>query len=364
MAHVSGPLERYQQQVDQGQLTPDPRQLDLARLLDVRFSQLARRQRWSWWRRRLQRAPAVKGLYLHGAVGRGKTMLMDLLAVSLEEAGEPVWRIHFHRFMEFVHEQLTSADRQRDPLDRVASVIARRARVLCLDEFHVSDIGDAMILGELLHQLNEREVVLVTTSNTMPDNLYADGLQRARFLPAIERIKSSCDVVSLDAREDYRLRELSRHPVYHFPEDSDSQADLAAEFQALAAGEQVSDKPLTVRGRRIQPIKRTGSVAWFEFAELCEGPRASADYIELARRFSTLIISGVPQLDEQDNNAARRFVHLVDECYDRAVKLVIAAEVAPQALYIGKSLAAPFERTSSRLIEMQSHDYLARAHKP
>lgn len=221
-----------------------------------------------------------------------------------------------------------------------------------------------MILGELLRQLDKRQVILITTSNTIPDNLYADGLQRARFLPAIERIKSGCDVINLDAREDYRLRELSRHPVYHFPEDETSRADLAAEFRALAAGEQISDKPLTVRGRSLQPIQRAGSVAWFDFATLCDGPRASADYIELARRFSTLIISEVPQLDETDNDAARRFVHLVDECYDRQVKLVIAAAVAPQSLYTGRRLAGPFERTSSRLIEMQSHDYLARAHKP
>lgn len=363
MAQVSGPLERYQRQVDGGRLTPDPRQLELARLLDDRFDALLARPR-HWWQRWRRPAPPVKGIYLHGAVGRGKTMLMDLLAVSLDDAGVPIWRIHFHRFMEFVHEQLGQARHQRDPLDRVATEIAGRARVLCLDEFHVNDIGDAMILGELLRRLSEREVILITTSNTEPDNLYADGLQRARFLPAIERIKSTCDVISLDAREDYRLRELSRHPVYHYPEDDASRADLAAEFRALAAGEQSSDKPLIIRGRSIQPIQRAGSVAWFDFATLCDGPRASADYIELARRFSTLIINQVPQLDDQDNNAAKRFVHLVDECYDRGVKLVIAAAVAPQSLYVGERLTGPFERTSSRLIEMQSHDYLARAHEP
>lgn len=291
-------------------------------------------------------------------------MLMDLLASSLDQAGVPVWRIHFHRFMTHVHDRLAELDRQRNPLEKVAAAIAARARVLCFDEFHVDDIGDAMILGELIQQLAERDVVLVATSNTEPKNLYADGLQRARFLPAIELIEKNCDVMSLDAREDYRLRELSRHPVYRWPADEFAQQELEREFRTLAAGEAVSTAALKVRNRSLQPLRRAGSLAWFEFSTLCDGPRASADYIELARRFSTLMISNVRQMDDSDNDAARRFIHLVDECYDRAVKLIVIAEASPEALYLGRRLAAPFERTVSRLIEMQSHDYLARPHQP
>lgn len=290
-------------------------------------------------------------------------MLMDLLAESLEETGQAVWRIHFHRFMDHIHARLHELSMRKDPLDLVADQIAGKARVLCFDEFHVSDIADAMMLGELLKGLFERRVTLVATSNTEPDQLYADGLQRARFLPAIEAIKLHCHIHELAANVDYRLRELIRHPIYYCPDDAEARKDLAAEFQALAAGERISQAALDIRGHRIQPIKRAGSVAWFDFATLCQGPRASGDYIELAQRFGTLFVSEVPEMDEGDNDAARRFIHLVDECYDRAVKLIISAAVPPQLLYTGKRLAAPFERTISRLIEMQSRDYLGLPHK-
>ena len=358
----SGPLARYRAQIDRGQLLPDPRQLALAKTLDERFQALIAASARSWlpWRRR--RAP-VRGMYLHGKVGRGKTMLMDLLATSLESAGVPVLRSHFHRFMDSVHDGLTEFKGKRQPLTRVARKIASRAHVLCLDEFHVNDIGDAMILGELLHQLAELGVVLFTTSNTEPSNLYADGLQRARFLPAIELLKSRCEVLDLDAKEDYRLRELARHPVYYWPESEKTLAALENEFKALAAFENPGATILSIRGRDIEAISRAGSLAWFSFQTLCCGPRAAADYIDLAKRFSTLMISGVPQLDDATNDPTRRFIHLVDECYDRSVKLIVSAATPPDKLYVGQRLQAPFERTASRLIEMQSHDYLARAHE-
>jgi cell division protein ZapE len=360
--HPPGPLARYQSQADQGLLIPDFRQFALAGLLDRRYQALLEKPR-RWWTPWRASPDPVRGVYLHGKVGRGKTMLMDLLAISLEQAGQPVWRIHFHRFMAHVHDRLATLDGQKNPLTQVAQEIADRARILCFDEFHVSDIGDAMILGELLHQLAELEVVLIATSNTEPDALYADGLQRARFLPAIELIKSRCDVVEMDSGEDYRLRELSRHPVYYWPESAETLRDLEKEFLALAAGEGIGECQLTIRGRPIRAQRRAGSLAWFDFATLCEGPRAAADYIELACRFGTLIVSGVPVLDDSSNDAARRFIHLIDECYDRAVKVIISAEAAPEALYVGTRLQAPFERTMSRLIEMQSHDYLARPHR-
>ncbi len=357
-----GPRARYQRLLESRQLTPDPAQAAVLEQLQHRFELLLQRRRRRWLRRR-ERLPQA-GLYIHGQVGRGKTMLMDLFATSLSQAGVSVWRIHFHRFMDEIHARLKADGRHQDPLRRVAADIARVTRVLCLDEFHVSDIGDAMILGELLIQLFAREVVLVTTSNTEPDKLYADGLQRARFLPAIAAIRAHCEVIDLAAEDDYRLRELVRHPVYYCPNNDAARAQLGREFQALAAGEVVSDQSLDLRGHLIKPCCRAGTVAWFDFATLCEGPRASADYIELARRFGTLIISEVRQMSDGDNDAARRFIHLVDECYDRAVKLIITANVPPEALYTGKRLAAPFERTASRLIEMQSRDYLALPHRP
>jgi len=358
-----GPLDRLKQLVDAGTLQSDHAQARVARHLQDRFDALSSR-RPSWWARWRGQYPELTGLYIHGKVGRGKTLLMDLFAGCLENAKIGVWRIHFHRFMDEIHERLKHIGDKSDPLSLVARDIARRSRVLCFDEFHVSDIGDAMILGTLMGELFDRQVMLVATSNTAPDDLYADGLQRARFLPAIEAIKSRCEVVCLDADDDYRFRELMRHPVYYLDSQSETAADLESEFFALAAGETISTAPLKIRGHTIQPIRRAGSVAWFDFAGLCEGPRASSDYIELARRFSTLIISNVPQLTESDNDATRRLIHLVDECYDRAVKLIIAAAVGPEELYTGQRLAASFERTRSRLVEMQSKDYLSLPHKP
>ncbi len=361
-AAVKGPEHAYRALVEQGQLSPDPAQQHLTSNLQQRFDALVAAHGGALSRLRRKRKP-VKGLYLHGKVGRGKTMLMDLFAGCLDDVGIPVWRIHFHRFMDHVHDELGQLQRKRDPLATVAARIADRARVLCFDEFHVSDIGDAMILGELLRHLLTR-VTLVATSNTEPDQLYADGLQRVRFLPAIEAIKQHCDVVGLDAQDDYRLRELVQHPVYYAPQTADTRAALEKEFAALAAGERISTEPIKVRGHVIAPIKRAGSIAWFDFSTLCEGPRASADYIELARRFGTLVISDIPQLDNDRNDAARRLIHFVDECYDRAVKLIISAQVEPQQLYRGQRLKALFERTSSRLVEMQSRDYLALPHRP
>jgi len=357
-----GPLARYRSLVEDGSLEPDPAQRAAIASLERCFTALADRRTGliDRWRRR---RPPVEGMYLHGRVGRGKTLLMDLFAESLREAGIPVWRIHFHRFMDRVQDELRQRG-GRDPLPAIARDVVARCRVLCFDEFHVSDIGDAMLLGGLLQPLFERGLCLVATSNTAPRDLYAGGLQRQRFVPAIEAIERHCEVLELAAGTDYRLRELSRHRIYYHPLDADARDELAAEFASLARGETVSEAALDIRGRPLKPLRRAGSVAWFEFDTLCRGPRASGDYIELARRFSTLVLSAVPIMDEPDNDAARRFIHLVDECYDRAVKLIVSAAGPPEALYTGKRLAAPFERTVSRLVEMQSHEYLGREHRP
>ncbi len=359
----SGPLARWQALVDAGRLQPDPDQHRLLETLDDLFERLTA-SRQGLIQRLRRRHDGVTGLYLHGQVGRGKTLLMDLLAASLKAAEVPVERIHFHRFMDRVHRQLKQREGQRDPLKSIAADIAGRLQVLCFDEFHVSDIGDAMLLGELLQGLFERGVTLVATSNTVPDELYADGLQRARFVPAIEALKAHCHVQALEASEDYRLRELSRHPTWLHPQDEGRLAELAAEFETLSTGEVISEGTVRLQGREVAAKRRAGSVVWFDFDTLCRGHRSTADYIELSCRFSTLIVQDVPALDESDNDAARRFVHLVDECYDRAVKLIVAAAVPIEAVYSGRRLAQPFERTVSRLIEMQSHAYLALPHRP
>lgn len=355
----AGPVARYRDLVEAGRLKSDPGQLAVAAELEKRFRALnACRRRW------FGKPDPVTGLYIHGQVGRGKTLLMDLFHASLAETGIAADRIHFNRFMDQVHSRLKALGNARDPLQQMAAEIARRNRVLCFDEFHVDDIGDAMILGGLIAEMFAGGVTLVATSNTAPERLYAGGLQRARFLPAIENIKAHCNVVELEAAEDFRLRELTRHPVYYSPLDQSTERQLAEEFMALSPGEPVSVDPLTIRGRTLNPFKRAGSVAWFDFAELCRGPRASADYIDLARRFSTLIVHQIPQLTEDDNNATRRFIHLVDECYDRAVKLILSAAVPLASLYAGKRLAETFERTRSRLVEMQSREYLSLPHRP
>ncbi|MFP4209125.1 MAG: cell division protein ZapE [Wenzhouxiangella sp.] len=358
-----GPLARWQALVDDGRLQADSHQRQLLARLEDLFQHLAA-SRQGLIQRLRRRHPGITGLYLHGQVGRGKTLLMDLLAASLEDAGVPVERIHFHRFMDRIHRQLAEREGQRDPLKAIAADIAGDLQVLCFDEFHVSDIGDAMLLGELLQGLFERGVTLVATSNTVPDELYADGLQRARFLPAIAAIKAHCAVHALASTEDYRLRELARHPTWLQPQNEQHLAELGAEFATLATGETISEGSIRIRGRTVAVTRRAGSVIWFDFDQLCRGHRSSADYIELTRRFSTLIVQDVPALDDSDNDAARRFIHLVDECYDRAVKLVVAAAAPIEQTYTGQRLARPFERTVSRLIEMQSHAYLALPHRP
>lgn len=304
---------------------------------------------------------AIRGLYLWGEVGRGKTMLMDGFVASLP-AGV-AQRVHFHRFMLDVHAQLRDLGEVRDPLPRVAEELARRARVLCLDEFMVTDIGDAMILHGLLRALFERGVVLVTTSNTPPTQLYRDGLQRARFLPAIALIEERCEVLELASAHDWRLRALTRAPVYLTPDDARTEAALASLFNELAQGEARNDVELKINERSFRARRVSAQAAWFDFTALCDGPYGSADYIELAQTYPAILISGLPQFTPFNEDAAQRFVHLIDELYDRRVKLAVTAQAPVVELYDGKRLRQAFARTESRLIEMQSREYLAEAHR-
>ena len=324
----------------------------------------------------------VDGLYLWGGVGRGKTFLVDLFhaVLPLRELrgaalaagpagggshGDGKYRTHFHRFMRQVHEQLQAQGGERD---RLALIVRgwRRAglRVLVLDEFFVGDIGDAMILARLLERIFAEGIVLVTTSNVDPPDLYRDGLQRARFLPAIDLIQRHCAVLRIDSDTDYRLRALTRSPVYRTPLDDGADAWLERRWRELGGGEAHRDGGIELEGRRIAVRARCPGMAWFDFHALCEGPRGASDYIEIAREFHTLLLGGIPVFDGRRDDAARRFVTLVDELYDRAVNLVCTAAAEPPALYEGERLVVAFERTASRLIEMRSAEHLASPHRP
>lgn len=317
-------------------------------------------RRWLW---KLRPPAPVRGVYLWGGVGRGKTFLNDLLFEQLGELPRRRW--HFHRFMVEVHARLQALpEGTADTVAVVADALADEMRLLVLDEFIVSDIADAMILGRLLERLFARGVVLVTTSNTAPVNLYKDGLQRARFLPAIALIQQHCVVQHLDSPLDYRLRQLTRAPTYLTPLGDAAERALAEHFEHLAADSPREDGPLLVNGRPIPVRALAEGIAWFDFSALCEGPRAAADYIEVARSFHTVLVSGVPVFSALHDNAARRFVHLVDELYDRSVNLLLSAAAEPLWLYGGDKLRQEFERTASRLVEMRSEEFMAREHRP
>ena len=307
-------------------------------------------------------APAPeRGIYLWGGVGRGKTFLMDLFFRELPFAARR--RSHFHRFMHDVHTALRTLGPVTSPLERVADGIAADTRVLCFDELFVSDIADAMILGGLFEALFARGITLVATSNVPPAGLYRDGLQRARFLPAIALLERHTEIVEVDGGIDYRLRELERAPLYLECGDPDSEEQLARRFEALAGEPGTGPGTIEINDRPIAIRREFEQVLWCDFEALCTGPRGQDDYIELARLYHTVVLSGVPRFDGSTENEARRFVALIDELYDRGVKLVVSAAAPPDALYRGERLKFEFQRTASRLIEMQSQQYLAREHR-
>lgn len=302
----------------------------------------------------------VRGIYLWGGVGRGKTFLMDLFFNSLPVARKR--RVHFHRMMSEVHARLRELGDMEDPLDRVAADIARETDVLCFDEFFVSDIGDAMILGRLMQCLFRRGLILVTTSNLPPSGLYAGGLQRERFLPAIRSLEENTQVLELEGETDYRLRRLQQAGTYLCPAGKEADETLGLYFTQAASGVITQDTVIEVLGREIPVRKRAKGIVWFDFRALCEGPRSQQDYVEIARWYPTVILSGIPVFGTHSENAARRFIALVDEFYDRRVKLVLSAAAPIPSLYRGKLLRFEFERTVSRLTEMQTDKYLHSAH--
>jgi len=361
-----GPLALYRTELKRCSFTDDPGQAAVAARLDKLYQRLTDSNRpqasglLSLFRKTA--TDPETGLYIWGDTGRGKTWLVDLFYETLPFTDKS--RRHFHRFMAEVHGQLEALGEQTDPLETVAAEIAETARIICFDEFYVSDIADAMILGTLFDHLFRRGVTLVATSNIPPQDLYKDGLQRARFLPAIKLIQKHTKTVHMDGAADYRLRALEKAEIYHTPLGPGARESLTRSFEQIAPDVSWRKDELTISGRVIPTIRRADGVAWFDFAYICDGPRSQLDYIEIARSFHSVLVSNVPRFTETLENQARRFIALVDEFYDRNVKLILSAAVPLDALYGGDRLDFEFRRTRSRLEEMQSHDYLARPHLP
>ena len=363
-AAAVAPSVRYDTGVRAGQWQDDAAQRALLPQLDRMWQALLAPPLRAGLLARLRgKAPEPqRGLYLWGRVGRGKTFLMDLLYASLPAGVAERW--HFHRFMGMVQARLRALDGHADPLRLLGREIGARVRALCLDEFIVADIGDAMILSELLQGLEAAGVMLITTGNTPPEQLYRDGLQRARFLPAIAWLQRHCAVVAMDSPHDWRLRALKQAPTWLTPLSAASERQLARLFDSLAHGADAQQGScIEVLERPIALKRAAGQVIWFDFDALCGDTRAVADYIEIGRSHAHVLISAVPQFDPDHEDSALRFVQLVDEFYDRRVKLVCSAAAPIVEIYQGKRLRAAFARTQSRLIEMQSEDYLACEHR-
>lgn len=363
---IMTPLQRYQNDLQRADFFRDAAQENAVRHLQRLYDDLVAGAPSNGLFGRLlgkKSTQPIKGLYFWGGVGRGKTYLVDTFFDALPF--EQKMRTHFHRFMKRVHEELRTLEGEKNPLVIVAQRFAKEARVICFDEFFVTDITDAMILAGLLEELFKNGVSLVATSNIVPDGLYKDGLQRARFLPAIALLKVHTDVVNVDSGIDYRLRALEQAELYHYPLSDEVEQELDKSFRSLLLenSKVLENEPLTVENRTIVARKVANDVAWFDFRALCDGPRSQNDYIELGKIYSAVILSNVEQMNTHNEDIARRFINLVDEFYDRSIKLIISAEVPLKDLYVGNRLQFEFQRTLSRLLEMQSHEFLARPHK-
>ncbi|AUM14074.1 cell division protein ZapE [Ketobacter alkanivorans] len=364
------PLEKYQQDLQRADFSYDQAQEYAVQQLDRLYHDLVDRYEnrpRSLWARiapsaRTRQNEPCKGLYFWGGVGRGKTYLVDTFFECVPFRAK--MRIHFHRFMQRVHNDLKALQGEKNPLDIVAEQLSKEARVLCFDEFFVTDITDAMILGGLMEKLFASGVTLVATSNIVPDQLYRDGLQRARFLPAIELINKYTDIVNVDSGVDYRLRTLEQAEIYHSPLDESAESSLRSSFESLAPEPGHEREAIEINGRAIKTRSVADDVLWCDFMALCDGPRSQNDYIELARIYHAVLISNVPVMGKAQDDMARRFVNMVDEFYDRNVKLIMSGAAPIDGLYSGGRLEFEFQRTRSRLLEMQSREYLARPHKP
>jgi cell division protein ZapE len=308
----------------------------------------------------LVRPPIPRGVYMYGGVGRGKSFLMDCFFQAVPLTRKT--RLHFHEFMREVHRELQELKGTVNPLDELGKRIARRFRLICFDEFHVADVTDAMILHRLLDAMFANRVSIVTTSNFHPDALYPGGLHRDRILPAIELLKAKMEVINVDAGTDYRQRTLQQVAMYHCPLDEQAELQMRQAFEQLAEARD-EDPKLHIEHRELRALRRAGGVVWFDFATLCGGPRSQNDYLEIASRFHTVLLSGVPQMPPRLASEARRFTWLVDVLYDRRVKLILSAAVPAEQLYLEGPLSHEFPRTVSRLAEMQSAEFLALARR-
>ena len=354
--------ELYLQTIAERGYTADPAQLRAVDSLERCESEWAdyKARRSNALTKLIARPPIPRGVYMYGGVGRGKSFLMDCFfnAVPLTRKT----RLHFHEFMREVHRELAELHGTVNPLQELGKRMARRYRLICFDEFHVADVTDAMILHRLLEALFENRVSIVTTSNFKPDDLYPNGLHRDRILPAIELLKAKLEVVNVDNGTDYRQVTLAQVGLYQTPLNAAAEAAMTDAFERLA--EAKDESPLLhIEHREIQARRRAGGVVWFDFKELCGGPRSQNDYLELASQFHTLLLSGVPLMSPRNASEARRFTWLVDVLYDRRVKLIMSAEVEPELLYTEGPLAHEFPRTVSRLREMQSAEFLALARR-
>ena len=367
------PATAYRDAIAAGRLEPDPAQGPAVAALDKLHRALTRREsgatsgtaggRVGRWYRQLLRAgtaEALPGLYLWGGVGRGKTRLMDLFHDALPLSAKR--RVHFHRFMQEVHGALRQLAGRRDPLTQVGADLAAQVSVLCLDEMQVNDIADAMLMAGLLETLFRHGVTLVTTSNVPPDGLYRGGLQRQRFLPAIALLQNHCQVLELAGEVDYRLRELAQASVYQTPSGPAADAALRQRFAALTGGTGLRNEPVLINDRPIPCVARDDGVVWLDFHVICNIPRSKNDYQELARAFHTVLLANLHLLDDAHSDRVHRLVTLIDALYDRCCKLVCSADAAPAELYRGRDMAFDFRRTVSRMVEMQTEQYLARAH--
>ncbi|WP_446028328.1 cell division protein ZapE [Lelliottia amnigena] len=369
------PTSRYQQALDEGTHQPDDVQRDAVNRLNSIYQKLTTEPTETaqtsglkaafgrlLGKKEPQTAPPIRGLYMWGGVGRGKTWLMDMFYQSLP--GTRKQRLHFHRFMLRVHEELTALQGHSDPLEIVADRFKAETDVLCFDEFFVSDITDAMLLGGLMKALFARGITLVATSNIPPDDLYRNGLQRARFLPAIDAIKEHCDIMNVDAGVDYRLRTLTQAHLWLSPLNEQTQGQMDKLWLALAGAKRDTSPELEINHRPLQTLGVENQTLAVSFATLCVDARSQHDYIALSRLFHTVMLSDVPVMTPLMESEARRFIALVDEFYERHVKLVVSAEVPLYEIYQGERLKFEFQRCLSRLQEMQSEEYLKRAHMP
>jgi len=365
--------DAYRERIQMGELQLDRVQLELAvRLETLRLALEDRRlssksSSLGWLFNKRQKKDVLKGLYIWGSVGRGKSMLMDLFFANIEFPAKR--RVHFHDFMadaqDRIHrhrqDHLAGKNKEEDPIPPVAAELAKDAMLLCFDEFSVTDIADAMILGRLFKVLFEKGVVVVATSNVAPDNLYKDGLNRQRFVPFIAILKDHCEVIELDARTDYRLEKLSKAPVYLAPLGPKAEQAINEAWLRMTGGAAEIAETLVIKGRKLEVPRAYDGLARFSFAELCQNPLGAQDYLAIARRFHTVFVDDIPMMGLSDRNAAKRFINLIDAFYDQKIRLVVSAAANPHALYQGKTgtEAFEFQRTASRLIEMQSTEYLA-----